>query len=345
MTATNGATIFGCAGPELGADEAAFFRDADPWGFILFARNVESPDQLRRLTDGLRASVGRDAPVFVDQEGGRVQRLRAPHWREWLPPLEMVRLATAGAPSGHARIVAERAVWLRYRIIASELRAVGIDGNCAPCLDVATGATHEFLKNRCLSDDPARVARLGRAAANGLLSGGVLPVVKHMPGHGRATLDTHKALPTVSEGAEVLASTDFAPFAALSDMPLAMTAHIVFSAFDARPATQSPEVVRLIRDRIGFAGVLMTDDLNMEALSGSLAQRTAASLAAGCDIALHCKGDLGQMIEVAAAAGRLDTATQARADAALGWRREPEYADIVQLESELTGLLDGQGHV
>lgn len=346
MTGTpRGATIFGCAGPDLLTDEAAFFRDADPWGFILFARNVDTPDQLRRLTGALRDAVGWNAPVFVDQEGGRVQRLRAPHWREWLPPLDMVALAMAGASPGRQMDVAERAVWLRYRIIAAELQAVGIDGNCAPCLDVASAATHDFLRNRCFSDDPPTVARLGRAAARGHLAGGVLPVVKHMPGHGRATLDTHKALPTVTAPLTDLTATDFAPFTELADLPIAMTAHIVFAALDTRPATQSPEVVQMIRDRIGFGGLLMTDDLNMEALSGTLAERTRAALDAGCDIALHCKGDMAQMIEVATAAGRLTPAAAARAEAALLWRRAPEYADIVQMEADLSGLLDGQGHV
>ncbi|MDZ4134748.1 MAG: glycoside hydrolase family 3 N-terminal domain-containing protein, partial [Paracoccaceae bacterium] len=225
-----GAVISGCSGPMLGGDEAAFFRETDPFGFIIFARNVESPEQLRRLTADLRASVGRDAPIFVDQEGGRVQRLRAPHWREWMPPMDMVALAMAGAAPGVRVATAARAMWLRYRIIAAELHAVGIDGNCAPCLDVATDDTHSFLKNRCYAPDAATVSTLGRAVAEAHLAGGVLPVAKHMPGHGRANADTHHDLPTVTARPAALAASDFAPFRALNDLPLAMTAHIVFSA-------------------------------------------------------------------------------------------------------------------
>ena len=321
--------IFGCAGPELSPQEAAFFREADPFGFILFARNVENPAQLRRLTGDLREAVGRDAPVLVDQEGGRVQRLRAPHWREWLPPLDTASLARDPA----------RAMWVRSRIIAHELRGVGIDANCAPCADIAGEATHPFLRNRCYGSDPATVTRLSAAVAEGHLAGGVLPVIKHMPGHGRATADTHHDLPRVTTPRADLSQTDFAPFRALNHLPMAMTAHIVFAAHDERPATQSPEMIRVIREEIGFQGLLMTDDLNMQALSGSLAERTAASLAAGCDIALHCKGDLAEMQEVAAAATLQSPATRARAEAALALRHAPDPVDIQALEAEFRGLM------
>jgi beta-N-acetylhexosaminidase len=345
MTPGKGAAIFGCDGLDLGRDEAAFFRDYDPFGFILFARNVESPSQLRRLTAELRAAVGREAPVFVDQEGGRVQRLRAPHWREWLPPLDMVALARAGSSPARQDEAAERAMWLRYRIIAAELRAAGIDGNCAPCLDLAGPVTHPFLKNRCYGTDAASVARLGRAAANGHLAGGVLPVMKHMPGHGRANADTHHDLPTVDAPAGELLATDFAAFTALRDLPLAMTAHIVFSAYDDRPATASARMVQVMRDDIGFAGLLMTDDLAMNALPGSKAQRAAAAMAAGCDLVLECNGDLADRIAVAAAAGAMGPASLSRARAALAARHDPDPVDILALESELSGLLDGQGYV
>lgn len=337
MTFGQGAAIFGCSGPALTPDEAAFFRDADPFGFILFARNVESPDQVRRLTDDLRNSTGHDAPVLVDQEGGRVQRLRAPHWREWLPPLDQVAQSAAQAARGMA---------LRSRIIAHELRAVGIDANCAPCCDLASGMTHPFLRNRCYGSDPAEVAAIARAVAEAHLAGGVLPVMKHMPGHGRSTADTHHDLPTVTAAPDLLDATDFAPFHALRDMPLAMTAHVVFAAFDPdRPATQSPVMIDVIRNRIGFSGLLMTDDLNMQALSGSLAERTAAARAAGCDIALHCKGDLAEMQAVATAAGRLDGAGQSRAAAALAWRKAPDAVDIAALEDDLAQILRGSAHV
>lgn len=338
MTATGtGATIFGCSGPVLTADERAFYRDADPFGFILFARNVETPDQLLRLTSDLRDAVGRDAPVLVDQEGGRVQRLRAPHWREWLPPLEQV------AASG---MQAARGMALRSRIIAHELRAVGIDANCAPCADLATGSTHPFLRNRCYGTDPAQVADVARAVADAHLAGGVLPVPKHMPGHGRSIADTHHDLPTVTTDPATLDTTDFAPFRALAHLPLAMTAHVVFAAFDPdRPATQSPAMIDVIRNRIGFKGLLMTDDLNMQALSGTLADRAARAIAAGCDIALHCKGDMAEMQAVAAAAGRMGDATLARAAAALACRRAPDPVDIAALEADLAMVLQGSAHV
>lgn len=332
MNATGtGAAIFGCAGPVLLPEERAFFRDCDPFGFILFARNVETPGQLRRLTADLREAVGREAPVLVDQEGGRVQRLRAPYWREWQPPLDTV----AGCESLDA---AARAMRLRMRIIAAELRDAGIDANCAPVADVAREATHPFLKNRCYGSDPDTVSLIARAVADGLMQGGVWPVVKHMPGHGLSQMDTHHDLPTVTAPAEDLDRIDFAPFRALADLPMAMTAHIVYAAHDSLPATQSPEMIRLIREEIGFRGLLMTDDLNMEALKGTLASRTSASLAAGCDIALHCKGDLGQMQEVAAAAGRMRDDSRARAAAALATRRPAPEVDIAALEAELQAV-------
>jgi beta-N-acetylhexosaminidase len=337
MNVGTGAAIFGCAGPTLLPEEAAFFRECDPFGFILFARNVETPDQLRRLTGNLRDAVGRDAPVLVDQEGGRVQRLRGPHWREWAPPLETV----SGFPFVDA---AARAMGLRSRIMAAELRAVGIDANCAPVADVARDATHPFLKNRCYGTDPEVVSVISRAIADAYLQGGVLPVVKHMPGHGLSVMDTHHDLPTVATAKEDLACIDFAPFRALNDLPMAMTAHIVFAAYDTLPATQSPAMIRVIREEIGFAGLLMTDDLNMEALKGTLSSRTAASLAAGCDIALHCKGDFAQMQEVAAAAGAMSGATKARAEAALAQRVAAQKVDIAALEADLAAASRGALH-
>ncbi len=330
-----GAAIFGCTGLTLEPDEAAFFRSADPFGFILFARNIDTPDQLRRLTADLRGAVGRDAPVFVDQEGGRVQRLRPPHWRDWVPPHDLI---TSCGPN------AARALWLQYRIIADELRSVGIDANCAPCLDVLTSATHPFLRNRCFGDDAGVVTTLGRAAADGHLAGGVLPVIKHMPGHGRANADTHLNLPTVTATPDELTAQDFAPFAALRDLPLAMTAHIVFSAYDSSPATCSPSMIRVIREDIGFQGLLMTDDIAMEALSGTLAERTAASIAAGCDVVLHCNGTLAERNGVAEAAGSMSTTTLSRAAKALDWRKTPEPVDIAALEAEFLALQNGQGH-
>lgn len=323
---THGATILGgIAGTGLTPDEAAFFREADPWGFILFARNVDSPDQLRRLTGDLRHAVGRDAVITVDQEGGRVQRLRGPHWTDWPAPLDQ---AQAGA----------RAMWLRYHLIGQELRAVGIDSNCAPTLDVAQPQTHPFLLNRCLGSDPARIAELGRAAAEGMLAAGVLPVVKHMPGHGRAQADSHHGLPQVDAALDDLDALDFAPFRALADLPMGMTAHILFSALDPAPATQSARVVGLIRDRIGFDGLLMTDDITMNALPGSHADRARASVAAGCDLVLHCNGTIDQMVPVVAAAGTMTAEATRRAEAALALRHAPDPADLAGLHAEWRAL-------
>jgi beta-N-acetylhexosaminidase len=332
------AAIFGCAGPTLGAEERAFFRDADPFGFIVFARNVETPDQLRRLTAELREAVGRDAPVLVDQEGGRVQRLRAPHWREWAPPLDTA--LGAGSPERAATLLG-----LQASLIAAELRAVGIDANCAPTADIASDATHPFLRNRCYGTDAASVARVARAVADAYLAAGILPVMKHLPGHGRSVADTHHDLPCVEASAEDLVATDFAPFRALADLPMAMTAHIVFAAHDRhRPATQSPAMIRVIREVIGFQGLLMTDDLNMQALPGTLADRTAASIAAGCDLALHCKGDMAEMIAVAAAAGEMSATTQTRARAALARRIPAPDVDIAALEAKLAAAMHGTDH-
>ena len=328
MSVGQGAAIFGCAGTRLLPEEREFFRDADPLGFILFARNVEDPRQVRRLTAELREAVGRDALVLVDQEGGRVQRLRAPHWREWTPPLDMVD----GAGSVEA---AERVMRLRASVIAAELADVGIDTNCIPTLDVIRPETHPFLMNRCYGGDPETVARIGRAVAEGLMAGGVLPVMKHMPGHGLSHVDTHHDLPTVAVSHGELTAVDFAPFRALNDLPMAMTAHLVFAALDGeRPATQSPRMIRVIREEIGFQGLLMSDDLNMQALAGTLADRTARTIAAGVDIALHCKGDMAEMVSVAGAAGVMGPEALARAKAAVA-ARQPVTLDVQAALAEL----------
>ncbi|RFU13106.1 glycoside hydrolase family 3 protein, partial [Rhodobacteraceae bacterium W635] len=273
--------IFGCLGATLPRDEAAVLADLAPVGFILFARNVESPEQIRRLTGDLRDAVGWAAPIFIDQEGGRVQRLRAPHWREWLPPLDFVARAGPGQ--------AARAMYLRSFLIAREHRALGIDGNCAPSADIARAETHPFLRNRCYGETAGTVIGIARAVADGLADAGVFPVLKHIPGHGRATLDSHHALPRVRAGRKVLEAEDFAVFRALNDLAWGMSAHLVFEAVDADiPATLSPSVIRLIREEIGFDGVLMTDDLSMNALPGGIVARAARARAAGCDVILHC---------------------------------------------------------
>jgi beta-N-acetylhexosaminidase len=324
------AAILGCAGPKLSAYEAAFFRDADPFGFILFARNCETADQIRALCADLRATVGRDAPILIDQEGGRVQRLHPPIARDWPAPLDQAQAAGDRAAD---------AMRLRYRIIAQELRALGIDVNCAPCADIAGPQTHPFLRNRCLGDSAARVIPPARAVAEGLIAGGVLPVVKHMPGHGRAQVDSHHGLPVVDTPPGKLEATDFEVFRALSDLPMAMTAHVVFSAIDDRPATLSPAMIALIRDRIGFQGLLMTDDLSMNALPGDIGTRAATAIAAGCDVALHCNGDMAEIQAVVAAAGPLTSTAQARADAVIAARPAPDIVDIAALDSDLAAIM------
>lgn len=253
-----GATVLDPVGPVLSAAEKAFFRDADPFAFILFARHVVDGDQLRRLCGDLREAVGRDALITIDQEGGRVQRLVPPMATQFLPPLEEVALAGDRAAE---------AMKLRYQIIAHELRSNGIDSNCAPLVDVAVPETHPFLQNRCYGMQPDQVAAIGRAVADGLLAGGVVPVVKHLPGHGRAVSDSHKELPRVSVPRAAL-DQDFAPFKALSDLPMGMTAHLLYDALDDRPATLSPVIMQQIRQEIGFDGLIMTDDISMQALSG-----------------------------------------------------------------------------
>lgn len=331
-----GATILDAEGLSLTADETALFRDADPFGFILFARNIADSDQLTRLCDQMRNAVGRDAPILIDQEGGRVQRLRPPLARDWTPPLDFARSA-----GPHAT----QAMYLRYLITALELRSFGIDVNCAPMVDVPRPETHEFLTNRCYGTTPAEAAGLGRAVAMGLMAGGVLPVVKHIPGHGLATADSHHDLPRVTAPVQELDTVDFAPFKVLNDLPMAMTAHVVYEAFDPKPATLSERMIQVIRNDIGFDGLLMTDDISMKALTGSYGDITRQSLDAGCDVVLLCNANLAERAEVAEAAGRMDTDAQERADRALALREQAAEVDIQAVEEKLKALLHGQGDV
>jgi len=304
------ACILGCAGPTLTKAEKAFFADVRPWGFILFARNIEAPDQVRALTTALRETVGRaDAPILIDQEGGRVQRLGPPHWRRY-PPGRAYGEA-AGDPRELARLGA--------RLMAHDLSALGINVDCAPVLDVPDAQGHAVIGDRAYGDTPDRVAVLGRAACEGLIAGGVLPVIKHIPGHGRAQADSHLELPVVDAAWDELDARDFAPFKALSDMPLAMTAHVIYAAIDAkRPATTSRKVLRkVVRAAIGFDGLLMSDDLSMNALKGDLRDRAEDALRADCDVVLHCNGDMAEMKAVAAGTGALKGSAKRRAHAAL----------------------------
>jgi beta-N-acetylhexosaminidase len=332
------AAIYGCSGHRLTEAERAFFVEARPWGFILFRRNIDSPDQVRALTAELRESVGdAGAPILIDQEGGRVQRMGPPHWPKY-PPGEAY-LRAANNP-----LAARELVRLGARLMAHDLRGVGINVDCLPVLDVPVPGAHDIIGDRAYARDPATVAQLGRAAVEGLLAGGVLPVIKHMPGHGRAFADSHHDLPVVHADLATLDGWDFAPFRALSDMPLAMTAHVVFDAIDPkRPATTSKKAVRLMRGHLGFGGLIMTDDLSMKALSGSLRERAEASLKAGCDVVLHCNGDLDEMRQVAEGTGRLKGQAARRAAAAMARTvASPEPLEEREARDRFAALLSGR---
>jgi len=339
-----GAVVFGCADTSLTAAERAFFADADPLGFILFARNCADPAQLVGLVADLRAAVGRaDAPVLIDQEGGRVARLRPPHWRQTPPARVFAELARSDPPA------AARAARLNARLMGRELAALGITVDCAPVLDLPVAGAHEIIGDRAHGGTADQVARLGRAVCDGLLDEGVLPVIKHMPGHGRARADSHVSLPVVDAALDDLRRTDFAPFRALSDAPWAMTAHVLYSAIDPdRPASASAVVIRTVmRGEIGFDGFLVSDDIGMQALDGSQAERAAAVLRAGCDAVLHCSGDLAEMREVAGAVPPLGAAAQARLARAearrMAGRNAAARADAAAMQAELDGLLGGVG--
>ena len=303
------AVIYGCSGTALSADEKRFFADARPAGFILFERNCQNPDQVRNLVHDLLDCIGQaEAPILIDQEGGRVQRLKPPHWRD--APAAAVFKALAGLDQG----LAIEAARLNAQLIAAELLDAGITVNCAPVLDVPGPGSHEVIGDRAFGEDPATVSALGLAAAEGFLSLGVLPVIKHIPSHGRATADSHLDLPVVKNPVEDLESVDFPPFRALRHMPWAMTAHVVYEALDkAAPATTSATVINdVIRGTIGFDGVLVSDDLSMKALAGPMEERAAAALAAGCDLVLHCRGDMAEMQDIARGVGPLSGGAAAR---------------------------------
>jgi beta-N-acetylhexosaminidase len=290
------AAIYGFEGVELTRDERGFFRDADPAGFILFKRNCDTPDQLLRLTDSLRELTGRaDLPILIDQEGGRVARMKPPEWPTYPAAERFARLYRA-APSSAIEAARSNA-----RAIALMLRSVGVTVNALPLLDVRQEGASDIIGDRALGSDPMQVAALGRAVLDGMASAGVVGIVKHIPGHGRALVDSHHELPIVTASAEQL-ETDLEPFERLSSAPMGMTAHVVYTAWDPdRPASQSPIVIeRIIRERIGFDGFLMSDDSNMNALTGTQAERAAACVAAGCDVALRCKGVLCDNVAIAA---------------------------------------------
>ena len=331
------AMILGCCGPAPTAAERRLFQDADPLGFILFARNCVAPDQVRALVADLRDCVGRgDAPVLIDQEGGRVVRLKPPHWRA--PPPPGLFSAIARRDAGRALEAAR----LNGRLIAAELMGLGITVNCAPVLDLPQPGSHAVIGDRAAGDTPERAATLGGAHCEGLMDGGVLPVIKHIPGHGRATVDSHDALPVVDAPLDALSAVDFAPFRALSAMPWAMTAHVVYRGLDGgAPATTSAKVIDgAIRGMIGFAGLLVTDDLSMGALEEGPGPAVRAALAAGCDLVLHCNGAIDEMEAVAEAAGPMDGAAWERFRRGEAMRRRPDGFDARTAAARLADLLE-----
>jgi beta-N-acetylhexosaminidase len=330
------AAVYGCEGAELTPEERAFFRDVRPLGFILFARNCVDPQQIRALVSALRETAGdARALIFIDQEGGRVSRLKPPHWR-MRPAARRFGDLYKTDPAA-----ARDAVYLCARLIAHDLESLGVNADCAPVLDVPSPGAHDIIGDRAFSTDAASIIALGRAVLEGLLDGGVLPVVKHIPGHGRATADSHVALPRVEASRDVLSASDFVTFRSLNQAPIAMTAHVVFETIDPqRPATTSPRVVRdVIRGEIGFDGLLLSDDLSMAALDGPLRARTKAALFAGCDIALHCNGRLDEMKDVAREAKPLAGLALARAEAALAHLHPPVPLDIAAAEARLAAIM------
>ena len=333
------ATIFTCAGPELTADETAFFKEVEPFGFILFANNIETPEQVRSLTDSMRKCVDReDAPVLLDQEGGRVARLQPPQWRATLSAKRYGDLALTD------NAAALRATWINGRLLAAELYELGVNVDCAPVLDLSIPGAHDVIGDRSFGADPALVIELARAFSEGLMSGGVHAMIKHIPGHGRAMADSHKELPTVDLPRAELEKTDFAPFKGLADVPLAMTAHILFPQIDPeRPATTSPIVINeIVRGYIGYQGLIVSDDVTMAALSGSDRERAETTREAGCDVVLHCYAELEQMREIAIGSGEMESGSIARWAAAQQKVKDaPINADLKALAKEHSELMEG----
>lgn len=331
------AAIVGVAGLSLKEDERQLFAETRPLGFILFARNCDQPDQIRSLIAALRHSIDDSGcPILIDQEGGRVARLKPPIW----PALCALR--SIGALAKVDLAAAKEGAWLHARLIAADLEPLGITVNCAPVLDLGFAGQTEAIGDRTFSDDPSEVATLGKVMVQGYLDGGILPVIKHMPGHGRAVVDSHLGLPEVRADLDDLRAKDWLPFQACAEAPFGMTAHILFHALDARaPATQSRTIIeQVIRGEIGFEGALLSDDLSMEALGGSLNERVTLAIKAGCDLAVHCNGKFEEMSQVLAAAGPLQGKPLARVNQALGRRAAPEPFDAGRGRLRLDQLLD-----
>jgi beta-N-acetylhexosaminidase len=332
------AFITGLNGMAITAQERAFLREAAPFGLILFKRNIADPAQLRTLIDEFKMIRGSDAPVLIDQEGGRVQRMGPPHWAAYPPGAVYGALYQRDPPAGL------RAAWLGARLIAADLAAVGITVDCLPLADVPVAGADQVIGERAYGDTPQQVAALAAAVAEGLTAGGVLPVVKHIPGHGRATADSHLRLPVVTADRATLEATDFAAFVPLNGAPFGMTAHVVFTALDpGLPATTSAIMIsQVIRGFIGFSGALMSDDVSMGALAGPIAERVRQSLAAGCDLVLHCNGIFAEMQEVAANCPELGGAALERTARALASRHAPQAVDLAAARAEFTELVSGR---
>jgi beta-N-acetylhexosaminidase len=330
------AFITGLAGLTVAPDERAFLREGRPWGLIIFQRNVSTPEQVTTLVQTFRDIVGWEAPVLIDQEGGRVQRLKPPTWPAYPPGARYGQLYDREPAIGVA------AARLAGHLIAADLRKLGIDVDCLPIADVPLETADPVIGDRAYGGEPGKVAAIAKAIADGLKAGGVLPVVKHLPGHGRAAADSHHKLPVVDADRATLEATDFAAFRPLAGMPLGMTAHVVFSAIDpVAPATTSVTIVRqVIRDFIGFNGLLMSDDISMNALSGTIAERSRAALAAGCDVVLHCNGDIREMLAVADEAPELSGDAAQRADAALASRMAAEEFDTDAARKVFTQMVN-----
>lgn len=331
------AVIVGLAGERLTPEERSFLVQVRPAGLILFARNCVDPQQVRSLLDGCRAAIAADdILVLIDQEGGRVRRLRPPHWRE-LPAAASFAAIHAVDPARGRRMA-----WLAARLTAADLRDIGVNTNCAPVLDLAVPGAHDIIGNRAYGSTPHDIAALGRAVADGYMAGGVVPVVKHIPGHGRALADSHFELPLVDTPRAVLEATDFAPFRALADMPAAMTAHVVYGAIDPDlPASISAMVTaQVIRGSIGFKGLLMSDDLGMKALSGSFRERAEAVIRAGSDVALHCSGALAEMEQAAAGTPALAGMALTRFEAAMAVTRATRPFDLAEAEAALADVIE-----
>lgn len=335
MASTIKAAIYGFSGLVLLQEEKDFFRANNPLGFILFARNCENKKQIRELTDSLREFTGRDDTlILIDQEGGRVRRLKPPHWRDVPAAGVFAKLAEKDIQK------AKHAVYLNHRLMAYELSEIGVNVDCTPMLDISIAGSHDIVGDRSFGGSVEQVSELGRAACEGLLAGGILPVIKHIPGHGRAKADSHESLPEVNVSYDILSTTDFVPFINLADMPIAMTAHIKYSEIDnTESATLSKKAINIIREKIGFDGLLLTDDLSMKALTGGYALRAEKSISAGCDVILHCNGKMEEMEEIASTTPVLNGKAETRLKKALEFIKEPDSFDFEKGKAELNKLL------